>query len=51
MSNFHLLEVVGRGSETQFQVSEKFNLIISDSEIQHMSNEQGTRLKAHTFNH
>ena len=26
MSNFHLLEVVGRGSETQLQVGEKIKL-------------------------
>ena len=27
MSNFHPLEVVGRGSETQFQVGENLNKI------------------------
>ena len=27
MSNFHPLEVVGRGSETQLQVGENFNKI------------------------
>ena len=27
MSNFHSLEVVGRGSETQFQVGENLNQI------------------------
>ena len=29
MSNFHALEVVGRGSETQLQAGEHFNYIIN----------------------
>ena len=28
MSNFHPLEVVGRGGETKLQVVEKYNLIV-----------------------
>ena len=28
LGNFHLLEVVGRGSETQLQVSENLNYLI-----------------------
>ena len=28
MSNFYILEVVGRGSETQLQVCENFNHLI-----------------------
>ena len=28
MSNFHLLEVVGRGSDTQLQVGENLNYLI-----------------------
>ena len=30
MANFHPLEVVGRGSETQLRVDEKLNDLISD---------------------
>ena len=30
MSNFHPLEIVGRGSETQPQVGEKFNKIAQE---------------------
>ena len=29
MSNFHPFEIVGRGSETQLQVGEKLNYLIS----------------------
>ena len=29
MNNFHALEVVGRGSETQLQVSENLNTLTS----------------------
>ena len=29
MSNFHPLEVMGRGNETQFQVGENFHYLIS----------------------